>query len=83
MHKHAYMIVANANFNVVETCLHMIDDPRNDIYLLLDSKSRVSQKQKDRFSKCASQSSLTICEQIVNWGGVESGCCRPFVVKAC
>lgn len=69
MFKHAYLLVANANFRVVEACLRMIDDPRNDIYLLLDAKSKVSEEQKKRFSACVSQSTLTFSEQIVNWGG--------------
>ena len=35
MGKHAYLIATNSNLSVVRTCLRMIDDKRNDIYLCL------------------------------------------------
>lgn len=44
MGKHAYLIAANSNLSVVRTCLRMIDDKRNDIYLLFDKKSRFSEE---------------------------------------
>ncbi len=44
MGKHAYLIATNSNLSVVRTCLRMIDDKRNDIYLLFDKKSRFSEE---------------------------------------
>ena len=69
MLKHAYLIVANGNFNVVKTCLKMIDDARNDIYLILDSKAKVSKEIKDQLTQCVDKSQIEICEQVVNWAG--------------
>lgn len=43
MSKHAYLIVANSNLSVVRTALRLIDDIRNDIYLLIDKKSRFTE----------------------------------------
>ena len=43
MGKHAYLIVANSNLSVVRTALRLIDDIRNDIYLLIDKKSRITE----------------------------------------
>ncbi len=40
MRKHAYIIVVNSNFKVVKTCLRLLDDLRNDIYLLVDKKTK-------------------------------------------
>lgn len=69
MFKHAYLIVSNGNFGVVETCLKMIDDKRNDVYLLLDLKAQISDEQKQRYRQCVKTSKISICEKKVNWGG--------------
>lgn len=37
--KHAYLIATNGNYEVLKTCLRMIDDERNDIYILFDKKN--------------------------------------------
>lgn len=43
MGKHAsYLIVSNANFNVLKLCIKLIDDIRNDIFILFDKKAKVS-----------------------------------------
>ena len=73
MAKHAYLIVANSNLLVLRTCLRMIDDARNDIYLLLDKKAGIrediieSLKGEVILSKMVVSNSLSI-----NWGGVFS-----------
>lgn len=70
MNKHAYLIVANSNLLVLRTCLRMIDDARNDIYLLLDKKAGIrediieSLKGEVILSKMIVSNSLSI-----NWGG--------------
>ena len=70
MAKHAYLIVANSNLLVLRTCLRMIDDARNDIYLLLDKKAGIrediieSLKGEVILSKMIVSNSLSI-----NWGG--------------
>ena len=69
MAKHAYLIVANANFKVVEACIRLIDDPRNDIYLLLDAKARVSGEQKKALTAVLAHSPLFFYEEVVNWAG--------------
>ncbi|MED4965374.1 beta-1,6-N-acetylglucosaminyltransferase [Heyndrickxia coagulans] len=40
MYKHAYLIIANRNFNQLCNLISLIDDIRNDIYILIDSKSK-------------------------------------------
>ena len=40
--KHAYCIIAHNEPEVLEVLLEMIDDERNDIYLLIDSKTDIS-----------------------------------------
>lgn len=37
--KHAYLIIANNNFDQLQILLNLLDDVQNDIYLLIDEKS--------------------------------------------
>ena len=68
--RHAYLIAANANFRVLEIALSLIDDARNDIYILLDKKSRVSPSARERLRERCRCSAVTFCDDIViNWGG--------------
>lgn len=39
MGKHAYLIIAHKNFKQIEILISLLDDIRNDIYLLIDKKS--------------------------------------------
>ena len=39
MNKHAYCIIAHADPDCLRTLLSLLDDSRNDIYLLIDRKS--------------------------------------------
>ena len=41
-HKHAYCIIAHNEPELLKTLIHLIDDKRNDIFLLIDKKSDVS-----------------------------------------
>ena len=70
MNKHAYLIVANSNWKVVNTCLKLIDDIRNDIYLLIDKKTHLTKHQIDGLKSICKESKLFIYNCImVNWGG--------------
>lgn len=42
--KHAYLIMAHNEFEILERLLYLLDDKRNDIYLHIDKKSKVSAK---------------------------------------
>lgn len=39
--KHAYLIIAHDNINILNALLHLLDDVRNDIYLHIDKKSDI------------------------------------------
>lgn len=68
MRKHAYIIVANSISEVLCTCIEMLDNPLNDIFILFDKKAHLLQA-----ANCLQQnvrySHISFCEQIVNWGG--------------
>ena len=38
MQKHAYMIIAHNEFDLLEILVRLLDDPRNDIYIHIDAK---------------------------------------------
>lgn len=40
MKKHAYLIMAHNNFYVLDKLLRLLDDPRNDIFIHIDKKTR-------------------------------------------
>ena len=66
--RHAYLVMAHGNFSVLEKCLSLLDDPRNDIYLHIDRKTK--EVPFDRLKQSVCQARLTIVSRIpVNWGG--------------
>lgn len=46
MRKHAYLIIANKNFEQLKLLISLIDDFRNDIYLMIDKKSELINKSR-------------------------------------
>ena len=60
--------MAHGNFSVLEKCLSLLDDPRNDIYLHIDRKTK--EVPVDRLKHSVRQARLTFVSRIpVNWGG--------------
>lgn len=69
MNRHAYLIIAHNNFEVLKACLRMVDDPRNDVFLLLDKKSKVSEEVKNELKAQVKVSRLEFVKpMVVNWG---------------
>lgn len=69
MKKHAFIIIANSVSKVLVTCVEMLDNPFNDIYILFDKKANLMHKS-DLLRKIVKYSRMSFCEQIVNWGGI-------------
>ena len=67
--RHAYLIAANANLKVVSTCLQMIDDDKNDVFLLLDKKSHISKENIHHLQNVCNRSRVHIMTMVVNWAG--------------
>lgn len=40
--KHAYLIIAHKNQNQLRTLIKLLDDPRNDIFLFVNEKSKIN-----------------------------------------
>jgi len=70
MEKHAYLVMAHNNFQQLRFLLSLLDDERNDIFLLIDKKSEVSESVLESLKKCCSKSIVTLVERInISWGG--------------
>lgn len=42
MMKHAYLIIANSSYQQLKVLINLLDDNRNDIYLMIDKKSKLN-----------------------------------------
>lgn len=64
--KHAYLVIAHNNICILNCLLEMIDDSRNDIYLLIDKKSSLNHA---KIYSCK-QSRLFRLKPVINilWG---------------
>lgn len=68
--KHAYLILSDSVNLVLNACLRLIDDKRNDIYILFDKKSHISDDKKKFLISTLTYSKLEFLPEItVNWGG--------------
>lgn len=66
--KHAYLIIAHNRPEELSVLMRFIDDIRNDIYLLIDSKSDVSQFY--RATNSVKASTIHVINDVpVSWGG--------------
>jgi len=78
MQKHAYLIIAHNNWKILERLLFLLDDPRNDIYLHVDRKSRLTD-----FADKVCFASLSVFHEIdVRWGDVSQIQVEFFLFKA-
>jgi len=67
MLRHAYLIIAHTNPAQLKKLIHLLDDERNDVYVLIDKKS----KFECNFTDSCKESKLYVLPQIaISWGGV-------------
>lgn len=65
--RHAYLIAAHGNFQLLETLLELLDDPRNDIFLHMDAKTR--NFDANRMSAvCRRSATVVLPRRAVYWG---------------
>lgn len=74
--KHAYLIIAHDQPELLKALVRCIDHPRNDIYCHLDAKWNVD---KDEISTQVNHSNIYFTKRInVHWGGIHRlnvNCC--------
>ena len=72
MGNHAYMITCHSNFTVLETCLKLVNDRRNSIFIVFDKKAKVKKEYKYTLKKLVDKAELIFLpDQIMNWGGTQ------------
>lgn len=65
--KHAYLILAHNNFQILEKLIRLLDDPRNDIYIHVNKKAR--KFNPDYFKQIPKQSNLIFIDRLkLDWG---------------
>lgn len=75
--KHAYLVIAHTNFEQLQILIDLLDDPRNDIYLHIDKKS----KNVPQFFTKYSQLHLVEPMNVV-WGGYSQILCELRLMEA-
>lgn len=65
MTKHAYLIIAHTNYELLQCLVHCLDDERNDIYIHIDKKADF-----DGGNICTQYSNLTVLSNRIDvrWG---------------
>jgi hypothetical protein len=78
--KHAYMIIAHNDFDILQKLLVLLDDSRNDIFLHIDSK--VKNFNFDMYKSIPTRSNIYYVPRIsVNWGGYTLIECELTLLK--
>lgn len=81
MSRHAYLIMAHNDFDLLKTLLSTLDDERNDIYLHIDKKAKGVPLQEIKAS--VKLSSLTILPSMsIRWGSYQQIQCEVNLMKA-
>ncbi|SDQ13960.1 beta-1,6-N-acetylglucosaminyltransferase [Carnobacterium viridans] len=81
LNKHAYLIIAHNEFELLENLVEVLDDERNDIYIHIDLKSKIDENFKKKFVGC--KSAVYFIERTtINWGGFSQIQCEINLLKA-
>ena len=79
--KHAYMIIAHNEFDILEKQLRLLDDPRNDFYIHIDKK--VKDFPFDTFHRFLKHSKVRYVQrQDIRWGDFSQIQCELTLLKA-
>lgn len=70
MEKHAYCITVNGNFKVLKVFIRMVDNPNNDIFLLIDKKAPKELKNAVKGLKCQHSNIILLPPINIFWAGV-------------
>lgn len=80
MKKHAYLIMAHNNLQILYKTLELLDDYRSDIYIHIDKKDK--NVDFDKIKKCVCKSDIYFVDRIkVNWGGYSQINCELILLK--
>jgi len=78
---HAYLIIAHDQFDLLESLLKCIDDERNDIYIHIDSHSKLD---ISRIQSVLQNSRVEFVPRIhIRWGGFDMVRCEYELARSC
>jgi hypothetical protein len=78
--KHAYLIIAHQDFDILIKTLSLLDDERNDFFIHIDKKSGAV--DTGRIYDCVKKSKLILIDRInVYWGGYSQIECELLLLK--
>lgn len=81
MQKHAYLILAHNQFELLKILIELLDDERNDLYVHIDSK--VDNFDFEKFSKIPKKSNIYYTDRVcVTWGSFSQIQCEMTLLKA-
>ncbi len=81
MNKHAYLIIAHNNFEILEKTLKILDDEKNDFYIHIDRK--VMNFNFEKFKTIIKKSKIIFTERInVKWGHSSQIDCELLLLKS-
>lgn len=80
MLKHAFMIIAHNQFDILEKLIKLLDDERNDLYIHIDKK--VKGFDFNKFNSLPKKSKIYFVPRIkVTWGGFSQIKCEMILLK--
>lgn len=69
MTKHAYLIIAHNKFKQLSFLINLLDDSRNDIYILIDKKSSFNADDQQLIKNSVKFSKIFLLHNVsINWG---------------
>lgn len=77
--KHAYLIIAHNEEEILKYLLKSIDDYRNDIYINIDKKSH--ELHEAELKKCIRKSNIYFLHEDVRWGDESQVHCEMLLMK--
>lgn len=78
--KHAYLIIAHNNYDLLKKLIALIDDERNDIYIHIDKKSLID--NIDELNHLVNKSSIFIYKELkVYWGDISQVNVELFLLE--
>jgi hypothetical protein len=81
MSKHGYLLMAHGQFEQLKKLILLLDDPRNDIYVHVDAKSR--DFNQDQFVNLTKKAGLSfIKRKRVTWGAYSQVRCELELLEA-
>lgn len=80
--KHAYLIIAHKNPEQLRKLLKLLDDKRNDIFILIDKKSKVFSENANIEKVCKESKTVFLDRMNIFWGGYSQVKAEIFLIES-